>query len=140
MQRCTESFTIWRNGAPVAFVAGQLVDDKHPILKTHHHLFEEPQATHRPAAATQLRPVEQATADPGTARTLTPPSSAAFNPAEHNSKDVLTYLDTATEAEALRVLDAEDAADNPRAGISKQREKVLADARARDEQAATQAE
>ncbi|MFD5975563.1 hypothetical protein [Streptomyces bacillaris] len=135
MQRCTESFTIWRNGAPVAFVAGQLVDDKHPILKTHRHLFAEPQATRPVGGAEPLRGTEQATADPGTARTLTPPSasaSAPFDPAEHNAKEVLAYLDTATEEEALRVLDAEAGADTPRAGITKVRDKVLADARERD--------
>lgn len=140
MQRCTQSFSIWRNGAPVAFVAGQLIDDKHPILKTHRHLFEEPVATHPAAGATSLRPVEQATADPGTVRTLTtpPPSDGPFNPGDHNAKDVLAYLDTAAEVEALRVLDVEAAADSPRAGITKVRDKVLADARARDEQAAAE--
>lgn len=139
MQRCNESFTIWRDGAPVAFTVGQLIDDKHPILKTHRHLFAEPQATHRPGGAEPLRATEQATADPGIARTLTPPaqtSPVAFDPAEHNAKDVLIYLDTASESEAARVLDAEAAADTPRAGITKVRDKVLADARERDEQAA----
>lgn len=138
MQSCTESFTIWRNGAPISFTAGQLVDDKHPILKTHRHLFAEPQATHRPGGAEPLRVTEQATADPGTARTLTPPAQAsggAFDPAEHNAKDVLAYLDTVGETEATRVLDAEAAADTPRAGITKVRDKVLADARERDETA-----
>ncbi|ROQ69176.1 hypothetical protein EDD93_3673 [Streptomyces sp. 840.1] len=138
MQRCTQSFSIWRDGAPVAFVAGQLIDDKHPILKTHRHLFEEPQATH--PGATPLRAVEQTTAEPGTVRTLTPPAvdSGPFNPGEHNAKEVLAYLDTASEAEALRVLDVEAAADSPRAGITKLREKALADARARDEQASAE--
>ncbi|MFI2084322.1 hypothetical protein ACH43Y_28685 [Streptomyces rubiginosohelvolus] len=143
MQRCTESFTIWRDGAPVAFTAGQLIDDKHPILKTHRHLFAEPQTTGHPAPPARLRTTEQATADPGAGRTLTPPSSetaTAFDPSEHNAKEVFAYLDTATEAEAQRVLDAEAAADSPRAGITKARDKVLADARERDEQAAGPAE
>ncbi|MER5209397.1 hypothetical protein ABT063_02055 [Streptomyces sp. NPDC002838] len=115
MKRCTESFTIWRDGAPVAFVAGQLVDDKHPILKTHKHLFEEPTATVVQAA--QLKPVEQATAEPGTPRSLTPPTQTAdsggggpkpFDPGEHTAPEVIEYLKGADEDERVRVLAAEE--------------------------------
>ncbi|WP_318203023.1 hypothetical protein [Streptomyces sp. SCL15-4] len=126
MKRCTESFTIWPDGAPVAFVAGQLVDDKHPILKTHKHLFAEPQASAGQPPRGQLRPTEQATADPGERRALTPPGSAtgaqaaesdkAFDPGEHNAPEVLTYLKQADEEERARVLAAEAAGRN-RKGI-----------------------
>jgi hypothetical protein len=118
MKRCTESFTIWRDGAPVAFAAGQLVDDKHPILKTHKHLFAEPEASTGQAPPAQLKPVEQATADPGEPRTLTPPAAAAvggdantkgepFDPGEHKAPEVLAYLKDADEEERARVLAAE---------------------------------
>jgi hypothetical protein len=118
MKRCSESFTIWRDGAPVAFVAGQLVDDKHPILKTHGHLFAEPEATAAPPAPPQVkaRPAEQATNDPGELRTLTPPEQTAaqggdapkpFDPGEHNADQVLEYLKGADEEERARVLAAE---------------------------------
>lgn len=111
MKRCTESFTIWRDGAPVAFVVGQLVDDKHPILKTHKHLFAEPEASSGQAPPAQLRPVEQATADPGENRTLTPPQAPAgdkpFDPGEHTAPQVLAYLKDADDEERARVLAAE---------------------------------
>ncbi|MEW2421318.1 hypothetical protein AB0911_12320 [Streptomyces nigra] len=118
MKRCTESFTIWRNGAPVAFTVGQLVDDKHPILKSHKHLFDDP-APSGPSAppAMRARPAEQATADPGQARTLTPPAQTAsqeakggeFDPSEHTGPEVIEYLKTADEDERARVLAAEKA-------------------------------
>jgi hypothetical protein len=114
MKRCTESFTIWRDGAPVAFVAGQLLDDKHPILKTHKHLFADPQASDGQAPPAQLKPVEQATADPGEQRTLTPPRAAGddgdekpFDPSEHNAPQVQAYLKDADDEERARVLAAE---------------------------------
>ncbi|MEU5077100.1 hypothetical protein AB0G76_36960 [Streptomyces asoensis] len=117
MKRCNESFTIWRDGAPVAFTAGQLVDDKHPILKTHKHLFGELEASSGHAQPSTLRPVEQATADPGQPRSLTPPAStggedkapADYDPGEYNAPEVVEYLKTATEEERDRVLAAEAA-------------------------------
>jgi hypothetical protein len=111
MQRCNESFIIWRDGAPVAFVAGQLIDDKHPILKTHRHLFSEPTAA--ASGPFVLRPTEQATADPGEARTLTPPAPARagdggpFDPGEHTAPEVIEYLKGADEEECARVLAVE---------------------------------
>lgn len=54
-----------------------------------------------------------------------------FNPSEHSNRQVLAYLDTAGEEEALRVLDEEAAGEN-RAGIRKQRDAVLEAARLRD--------
>jgi len=116
IKRCTESFTIWENGAPVAYAAGQLVDDKHPILKTHGHLFADPSTVARPAAAMRAKPAEQATADPGEQRTLTPPEQAAgqgggdpkaFDPGEHTGPEVIEYLKGADEEERARVLAAE---------------------------------
>lgn len=107
MKRCSESFTIWRDGAPVAFVAGQLVDDKHPILKTHGHLFAEPETTaHRPGV---LRATEQATADPGEKRSLASPAGGEFDPGEHTAPEVIEYLKGASQEERARVLAAEQA-------------------------------
>lgn len=113
MKRCTESFTIWRDGAPVGFTVGQLVDDKHPILKSHKHLFGELEASSGHAPPSTLRPVEQATADPGQVRTLTPPVPAGgdsepdgkpFDPNEHKAPEVIAYLKDADEDERARVL------------------------------------
>lgn len=114
MKRCNESFTIWRNGEPLAFSVGQLVDDKHPILKSHGHLFADPQTVARPASV--LKATEQATADPGEARTLTPPAPAdgggeedgePFDPGEHTAPEVIDYLNGADDEERARVLAAE---------------------------------
>ncbi|WHM32445.1 hypothetical protein OH540_21315 [Streptomyces sp. BPPL-273] len=126
MKRCTESFTIWRDGAPIAFVAGQLVDDKHPILKSHSHLFGELEASSGHAQPARLTAVEQATADPGQPRALTPPAPAAsggagsdgkpFDPGEHGAPDVLAYLKDADEDERARVL-ALEASGRKRKGI-----------------------
>lgn len=115
MKRCNESFTIWRDGAPVAFTAGQLVDDKHPILKSHKHLFGELEASSGHAPPATLRAVEQATAEPGETRTLTPPADTGgtepdgkpFDPGEHKAPEVIAYLKDADETERARVLAAE---------------------------------
>ncbi|MFE9381381.1 hypothetical protein [Streptomyces sp. NPDC006855] len=134
VQRCVESFTVWRGGVPVTFTAGQLLEEKHPILKTHGHLFQDVATAARPR---QAQRVEAAVNDPGTSRNLTPPTEPGasspdpFDPTQHVTKDVLAYLGTVGEAEALRVLDAEAAGEN-RAGIRKVRDQVLEDARARD--------
>ncbi|MGW3410247.1 hypothetical protein [Streptomyces sp. NPDC000888] len=53
-----------------------------------------------------------------------------FDPSEHSNREVLAYLDTVGEEEAIRVLDEEAAGEN-RAGIRKNREAVLAAARLR---------
>lgn len=54
-----------------------------------------------------------------------------FNPDEHSNREVLAYLETVGEQEALRVLDTEAAGQN-RAGIAKNRDAVLEAARVRD--------
>ncbi|MFR0354165.1 hypothetical protein [Streptomyces sediminimaris] len=58
--------------------------------------------------------------------------AAAFDPREHTNKEVLAYLDTVGEQEALRVLNIEASEGENRAGIAKNREAVLEAARARD--------
>ncbi|MDX3162434.1 hypothetical protein PV516_01285 [Streptomyces scabiei] len=61
-----------------------------------------------------------------------PPEVQAFNPLEHSNREVLAYLDTVGYEEALRVLDVEaNEGQPPRAGIVKNRDKVLEAARAR---------
>lgn len=59
------------------------------------------------------------------------PPLAVFDPAEHSNREVLAYLTDVGEEEAVRVLDVEAAGQN-RAGIAKERESVLAQARAND--------
>ncbi|MFD3483785.1 hypothetical protein [Streptomyces sp. NPDC058665] len=54
-----------------------------------------------------------------------------FDPVLHPSREVFAYLDTVGESEALRVYELEAAGEN-RAGINKQKERVLERARARD--------
>lgn len=60
-----------------------------------------------------------------------PVEAEVFDPAEHKVPEVLAYLATASEEEALRVLDAEAAAPKPRAGIVNAREDTLAATRER---------
>ncbi|MFI8531799.1 hypothetical protein ACIGMX_16355 [Streptomyces aquilus] len=60
-----------------------------------------------------------------------PAEAAGFDPADHKVDEVLDYLATATEEEALRVLDAEGAAKKPRTSIVGARDGVLAAARER---------
>ncbi|MFE4647747.1 hypothetical protein [Streptomyces sp. NPDC056707] len=60
------------------------------------------------------------------------PPSDAYDPTEHSNREVLAYLADVGEEEAVRVLDAE-AAGQGRAGIAKERDAVLAQARANDE-------
>lgn len=57
----------------------------------------------------------------GQART---PAPGSFDPAQHNADEVLAHLDTADEAEARRVLDAEAEGKN-RKGITGQRDQIL---------------
>ena len=39
--RCTESFTIFRDGVPDVYAAGLLVNGDEPILDTHGQYFEQ---------------------------------------------------------------------------------------------------
>ncbi|MFJ4990065.1 hypothetical protein ACIP9H_40495 [Streptomyces sp. NPDC088732] len=90
-----------------------------------------------PAPVRWLVTVEAPTAAPKDGEDDVPTSGEPFDPSEHNAADVLGYLATVGEAEALRVLDAEAASAAPRKGIAKERDAVLEQARARDaEQAA----
>ncbi|MEV5607011.1 hypothetical protein [Streptomyces sp. NPDC052225] len=72
MKRCKESFTIWRDNAPVAYTAGQLVEDDAEILRSHGHLFAELEPTVRAPSV-----VEAATAEPGERRSVTPPAKTS---------------------------------------------------------------
>lgn len=61
-----------------------------------------------------------------------PPLAEVYDPSEHSNREVLAYLADVGEEEAVRVLDAEAAGQN-RAGIAKERETVVAQARVNDE-------
>ncbi|MFS0697759.1 hypothetical protein [Streptomyces nitrosporeus] len=133
--RCIRSFAAYAGGKPRVVKAGALVADDDPVVKGREGSFQSVDAH----LQRRCGGVEAATADPGAVRTLTSPqepSGDVYDPAQHSNREVLAYLATATEAEAVRVLDAEAAADNPRAGICKHRDQVLADARARNAAAA----
>ncbi|MFJ9982564.1 hypothetical protein ACIQUD_00615 [Streptomyces globisporus] len=133
--RCIRSFAAYVEGKPRVVKAGTLVAEDDPVVKGREASFQSIDAHLQKRG----RGVEAATADPGTVRTLTPPTETgtnpgpgeAFDPAQHVTKEVLAYLDTVGATEALRVLDAEAAGEN-RAGIRKVRDQVLEDARARD--------
>jgi hypothetical protein len=68
---------------------------------------------------------------PAPARAAAAPADA-FDPAAVAAEQVLTYLGTVGETEALRVLDAEAAGKKPRTGILGKREQLLTAARERD--------
>lgn len=124
-KRVTSPFSIWVDGSPRVYPGGTLIDDKDPILKTHGHLMEDVETA---VAARAARRVEQTTAAPGEVRTLTPPSTpgpAEYDPGQDTVKGVLARLDQADEAEARRVLAAEDQG-QARAGILKNRDDILA--------------
>ncbi|MFC5217329.1 hypothetical protein [Streptomyces coerulescens] len=81
---------------------------------------------------------DQTPADPADLENEDPEQEAEevatpFDPREHTNKEVLAYLDTVGEQEALRVLEVEASEGENRAGIAKNREQVLEAARLRDE-------
>ncbi|MFI7394016.1 hypothetical protein [Streptomyces tendae] len=68
--RCKRAFSAYENGRPRVVKTGQLVPDDDPIVKGREASFESVDAH---LAARRPR-VEQATADPGQPRDLTPPT------------------------------------------------------------------
>ncbi|WP_409469065.1 hypothetical protein [Streptomyces sp. HC307] len=72
IKRCKSPFSVWKNGVPRVITGGQLVEDTDPVYKGHEHLFEDVETFVSDRAAQ----VEQATADPGEPRDLTPPAAA----------------------------------------------------------------
>jgi len=143
IKRCTASFAAIVNGAPRVVQTGALVDSRDPILKGREAHFEDVDTY----VARRHSAVEAATAAPGEQRTITPPAPLTsqkgdgqepggpqpYDPDQHSNREVIEYLATASEAETLRVLDAEAAGQN-RAGIVKGRDKLLEDARTRDQE------
>lgn len=74
--RCKKSFAAYVNGTPRVVKVGALVADDDPIVKGREASFESVDA-HLSARKQQ---VEQATADPGQPRDLTPPTPASKTP------------------------------------------------------------
>ncbi|MFJ8140650.1 hypothetical protein [Streptomyces sp. NPDC096013] len=89
---------------------------------------------HRAELVDELPPPPPVTrADSGQAEEGDPEGEGdVFDPAAHNVKDVLAYLEDASEQEAERVLEIEGNAPTPRKGITGERDAILARARARD--------
>jgi hypothetical protein len=144
IKRCTASFAAIVNGAPRVVQTGALIDSRDPILKGREAHFEDVDTY----VARRHSAVEAATAVPGEQRTITPPTTPAsqtgdvqeqgggpqpYDPDQHSNREVIEYLATASEAETLRVLEAEAAGQN-RAGIVKGANKLLEDARTRDQE------
>lgn len=141
-KRVISPFAVWVDGSPVAYSGGVQVADDDPILATHGEHFADVDTFTRPRRSGP----EAATAAPGEHRTRTtppappseppaptpgpqdtPPPGDPYDPTAHTVPDVLAYLDgLQDQAEAVRVLDAEQAAAAPRAGIVGQRDKILA--------------
>lgn len=61
------------------------------------------------------------------------PDEPGFDPTEHNAIEVMSYLEGVGEAEAQRVLDAEEKSERPRKGIIGQRDAILKRARRNDQ-------
>lgn len=64
--RCKEPFAVFIDGVPHVVGAGQLVDSDDPVVQGREAMFEQVDTY-----MTRHRPVEQATAAPGEARTVT---------------------------------------------------------------------
>ncbi|MEU0109512.1 hypothetical protein ABZ313_29725 [Streptomyces sp. NPDC006251] len=80
-----------------------------------------------PAPASANPPAPPANPDPGDE------DPDRFDPADHNVKDVLAYLEGVDEKEALRVLQLEEDAEEPRKSIVGQRGSILERAQANDQ-------
>lgn len=123
IKRCREPFATEVDGITRVVSAGELVSTDDPVYSRATRGHFEDVAVHvgqragRRAAAAGAA-VEQATADPGEARTLTPPAATPdegdadgpqFNPGAHTAPEVIEYLKSADEEERARVLAAEEA-------------------------------
>ncbi|WP_314411367.1 hypothetical protein [Streptomyces sp. DSM 40484] len=91
-----------------------------------------PSPAARPEAEPDSGPGEHEQTEGETAEDETgDPPVALFDPREHSNRQVLAYLDTVGEQEALRVLNVEATEGEDRAGIRKNRDAVLEAARQR---------
>jgi hypothetical protein len=73
IKRCTAAFAAKVAGIPRMYTPGQLVDDSDPGIKGREALFEDVESYMSNKAARQAPRVEQATAEPGERRSVTPP-------------------------------------------------------------------
>ncbi|MEU0393815.1 hypothetical protein ABZ208_13730 [Streptomyces sp. NPDC006208] len=71
IKRCKASFAVVMNGAPRVITAGQLVDSDDPVIKGREASFEDVETYMSDRAAR----VEQATAEPGEKRSVSPPAA-----------------------------------------------------------------
>ncbi|HEY9353008.1 MAG TPA: hypothetical protein VIP28_07155 [Nocardioides sp.] len=68
IKRCKAPFSVWTNGVPRVISGGQLVEDSDPVYKGHEHLFEDVETY----MSERSSKVEQATAEPGEKRAVSP--------------------------------------------------------------------
>ncbi|MEU8316699.1 MULTISPECIES: hypothetical protein [Actinomycetes] len=125
-KRCKQPFAVEVGGVTRVVPAGEVVSTDDPVFSRSTREFFEGIGAHVDRVAERraatVGSVEAATADPGTARTLTPPTPpadpdlGAFDPGIHPVREVLAYLADADEEERERVLAAE-AAGQARKGI-----------------------
>lgn len=76
IKRCVAAFAASVDGAPRMYTVGLLVDASDPIIKDREHLFEDVETHVAEKAARQSPKVEQATAEPGEKRSVSPPPAA----------------------------------------------------------------
>jgi hypothetical protein len=125
IKRCREPFATEIDGITRVISAGELVSTDDPAYSRGTRIHFEDVALHvgqqagRRARASGVA-VEQATADPGEPRSLTPPApdpadggdgsgpgGEPFDPGQHKAPEVIEYLKTADDEERARVLAAE---------------------------------
>lgn len=135
IKRCREPFATEIDGITRVISAGELVSTDDPAYSRATRIHFEDVALHvgqqagRRARASGAA-VEQATADPGEPRSLTPPAASSpadgddgggpdgepFDPGQHKAPEVIEYLKTASDEERARVL-ALEAEGQKRKGI-----------------------
>jgi hypothetical protein len=76
IKRCTSAFAASVDGVPRMYTVGQLVDASDPVIKGREGLFEDVETHMADKAARQAPRVEQATAEPGERRSVTPRQQA----------------------------------------------------------------
>lgn len=75
VKRAKEAFAVVADGVPRVVRAGDLLDDRDPVVKAHKHLFEDVAANNKPYETRESEPTEQATAKPGEKRSAPRPST-----------------------------------------------------------------
>lgn len=87
IKRCTSAFAASVDGVPRMYTVGQLVDASDPVIRGREALFEDVETHMADKAARQAPKVEQATAEPGERRSVTPRQQAKKTAAKPQSTE-----------------------------------------------------